>query len=153
MTQQPKPLTQKRQAFVNAIVEDPTIDYSEAAKRAGFSAKYADREGSRLYNTPEIKAEIDRRREVLQEKSDITQEWVLNQLVSVAQRCMQAEPVRDKDGNNTGEYRFDSAGSNRALELVGKHLGMFKDGPNLTINIAQTIQQLSANLGIKQITE
>ena len=27
----------------------------------------------------------------------------------------------------TGEYKFDSAGANRATELLGKHLGMFVD--------------------------
>lgn len=34
----------------------------------------------------------------------------------------------DKEGNETGEYRFDSAGANRALELLGRHLGMWGKG-------------------------
>ena len=27
----------------------------------------------------------------------------------------------------TGEYQFDSSGANKATELIGKHLGMFKE--------------------------
>jgi hypothetical protein len=42
-------------------------------------------------------------------------------MVEVFERCMQHKPVLDKDGNPTGEYRFDSAGAARALELMGKH--------------------------------
>ncbi len=38
---------------------------------------------------------------------------------------MQAEPVLDRKGAPTGEYKFDSAGANRSLELLGKELGMF----------------------------
>ena len=34
---------------------------------------------------------------------------------------MQQVPVLDKEGNPTGEYRFNAAGALRALELIGKH--------------------------------
>jgi hypothetical protein len=33
--------------------------------------------------------------------------------------------VLDRKGVPTGEYKFDSAGANRSLELLGKELGMF----------------------------
>jgi hypothetical protein len=33
--------------------------------------------------------------------------------------------VRDAKGNPTGEYRYDGSVANRALELIGKELGMF----------------------------
>ena len=35
------------------------------------------------------------------------------------------EPVRDRDGNPTGEYVYEGAVANRALELLGKHLKLF----------------------------
>ncbi len=37
---------------------------------------------------------------------------------------MQEEPVYDKEGNPTGEYRFDSAGAIGALRILAKFLGM-----------------------------
>jgi hypothetical protein len=40
---------------------------------------------------------------------------------------MQGEPVRDRDGNTTGEWKFDSNAVLKACELQGKHLKMFTD--------------------------
>ena len=38
---------------------------------------------------------------------------------------MQARPVIDRAGNPTGSYVYNGAAANRALELLGKELGMF----------------------------
>jgi hypothetical protein len=56
--------------------------------------------------------------------------------MSVAERCLQNEPVSDRDGNPiyvdtpTGKraaaYAFDPTGATRALELIGRHLGLFE---------------------------
>jgi hypothetical protein len=40
---------------------------------------------------------------------------------------MQHQPVLDSHGEPTGQYRFDAAGANRALELLGRHFAMFTD--------------------------
>jgi len=40
-------------------------------------------------------------------------------------RCMQANPVLDKYGEETGEFIYNPNGANKALELIGKHLGMW----------------------------
>ena len=63
--------------------------------------------------------------------------YVLKNLKSVAERCMQAEEVLDREGNPVfiqgpdGEYapqyKFDQAGATKSLELIGKHVGMFND--------------------------
>jgi phage terminase small subunit len=55
----------------------------------------------------------------------VTKEFVLTGLREIHERCMVAMPVLDRKGKPTGQYRFDSSGANRALELMGKHLGMF----------------------------
>lgn len=39
------------------------------------------------------------------------------------------------DGEPTGEYQFDSKGALRALELIGKHLGMYNDKLQVTNKI------------------
>ena len=38
---------------------------------------------------------------------------------------MQTEPVINKDGSFDGVYKWEPASANRALELIGKHIGMF----------------------------
>ena len=59
-------------------------------------------------------------------KTGLDREWVISRLMSVVERCMQAEPVFDKEGNPIGEYQFDSGGATRSLQLLGLQLGMFK---------------------------
>lgn len=59
------------------------------------------------------------------QKVALTKEWVLARLIDNVQRASQAVPVLDAEGNATGEYRYQGAVANRALELLGKHLGMF----------------------------
>lgn len=59
-------------------------------------------------------------------KTGLDREWVISRLMTVTERCMQAEPVLDREGNETGEWKFDSAGATRSLHLLGSELGMFK---------------------------
>ena len=59
--------------------------------------------------------------------------WVLDRLKEVAERCMEATHVRDRSGKIVdGEWTFDSAGANRSLELLGKHLRMWVDRAEVT---------------------
>jgi hypothetical protein len=55
----------------------------------------------------------------------LSKSWVLEKLRSNAERAMQAEPVLDREGHPTGVYKYDGSVANRALELIGKELGMF----------------------------
>lgn len=58
--------------------------------------------------------------------------YVVESLLEISQKCQQAKPVLEWNSETrqmveTGEFEFDSNGANKALELIGKHLGMFKD--------------------------
>lgn len=59
-------------------------------------------------------------------QTGLDREWVITRLMSVVDRCMEAEPVRDKDGNDTGAFEFNAAGANQALRMLGDTLGLFK---------------------------
>jgi phage terminase small subunit len=59
-------------------------------------------------------------------KTGLDRQYVISNLMTITERCMQSEPVLDKQGNETGEYAFDSGGAIRALQLLGQELGMFK---------------------------
>lgn len=54
-------------------------------------------------------------------------EWVLEQLIRTAERCMQIEAVCDTKGRPIGQFKFLPTQALRALELVGKTLAMFTD--------------------------
>ena len=72
-------------------------------------------------------AEIARLRSQVDRVAVVDAAYVLTRLRENVERAMTAEPVRDADGNPTGEYRYEGAVANRALELLGKTLGMFRD--------------------------
>lgn len=120
-----------------------TANAYQAAIAAGYAETTALTRGAKMLDNVGIKHELERRNALRAEKAGIDAEWVLDNLVGIVRRSTQAEPVRDKDGNPTGEYKYDSAGANKALELIGKHLQMWKDKPQdagdrfqLLLNIA-----------------
>lgn len=57
----------------------------------------------------------------------LTKEWVIETLKENVARAMQAVEVKRADGEATGEYQYQGSVANRALELLGKELGMFVD--------------------------
>lgn len=61
------------------------------------------------------------------EKAGLTKQWIIERLQENVERSMQAIAVKDAKGEPTGKYKYDGAVANRALELLGKELGMFID--------------------------
>ena len=62
------------------------------------------------------------------EELEITAKYITDQIKSVGERCMQAEPVRDSKGNEVpGEFQFREFGALKAWELLGKRIGYFKE--------------------------
>src|SRR5262249_1246754 len=101
----------------------------EAARTAGFSERTAKEQGSRLSTRPDIKARIEELRPRFVERvaatTTLTKAYVLEKLHENMKRALQAEPVYDSSGKPIGEYRYEGSIANRALELIGKELGMF----------------------------
>lgn len=126
-------MTAKMIKFVNEYLID--LNATQAAIRAGYSEDTAGKIGSENLQKPEIKAFLERRQQEIADAAEISPEWVIQTLVSVVNRSMQAESVLIKlDGQwvDSGEYKYDSAGANKALELIGKHTGMWPNKLDLT---------------------
>lgn len=126
------PLTDKQMNFVNEYMKD--MNATAAYLRAGYqcSEEAARRAASRLLTNVDVQDEIGQRQDKIREESDISVKWVLENLKYVAERCMAPEPLTDKEGNII-EWKFDSSGANKALENIGKHLGMFTDKVKLDL--------------------
>ncbi len=123
-------LKEKHILFVNEYLRSQNV--TAAYKKVyGCTDDAARKNGSRLMTNEDIKSEIERRQAEINKKVErdtgISVQWVIDSFKSIAERCMQAEPVLDREGNETGEYRFDSGGANKAVENIGKYLGMFKE--------------------------
>ena len=121
--------TVKQQLFIEEYLAD--FNASAAARRAGYSPKTAFRAGQENMQKPAIQAVIQKAIEERTRRTGIGADYVLTRIKTVAERCMQAEPVmiRDDDGKmvKSGEYRFVSSGANKALENLGRHLKLFTD--------------------------
>ena len=121
-------LTDKQERFCQEYLID--LNGTQAAIRAGYSENSANEIAAQNL----AKISIQERIKVLQEqislRLEITQDWVLKRFKDISDRCMTAEPVmiKDEDGNwvESGEYRFDSTGANKATESIAKHLGFFE---------------------------
>jgi phage terminase small subunit len=123
-------LNERQARFVEEYLVD--LNATAAAKRAGYSEKTAYSIGQRLLKKVEVQARIEELQKQRSAKVLLDAEWVLNRLKEISDKCMTAEPVMEFDPVertmvHNGEYQFDSSGANRATELIGKHLGMFKD--------------------------
>ena len=128
-------LTPKQQRFVDEYLID--LNATQTAIRAGYSEKTAKEIGSENLTKPNIAKAIEEARAKLAERTGITQEYVLSNIQKVVERCMQQEAVRARDGSPLlvegpeGDlaclFEFKETGALKGLELLGKHLGLFKD--------------------------
>jgi phage terminase small subunit len=116
-------LTAKQIRFTEEYLVD--CNATQAAIRAGYSSRTARAAGCKLLGIAEVADAISAGRARQAKRTEITQDWVLRSLVTNAERCMQSSPVTDKEGAPIGEYRHEPAAANKALELIGRHLGMF----------------------------
>ena len=109
-----------------------SCDYNQtqAAIRAGYAEKNAAKQGCLLMKKPAVVAHIRQLQKEQAERLMITSDRIMLELMDVYQKCMQAVPVEEWNYSEhrmepTGEYQFDSKGATKALEMMGRHLGMF----------------------------
>jgi phage terminase small subunit len=118
-------LTPKQQRFVSEYLID--LNATQAAIWAGYSEKTANEQGARLLAKVSVQAAIGEAMKEREKRTEISQDYVLHGIKELIERCIQAEPVRDKEGNETGEYRFEPFAVLKGYELLGKHLKMFTE--------------------------
>jgi len=126
----------KQESFCIEYMVD--LNATQAAIRAGYSKNSARQIGSENLSKPAIADRIAELQAERVQRTEITADYVLSNLKSVAERCMQAEAVTSFEGGEkveTGEYKFEHSGANKALELLGKHLSLFTDKSEVTHNI------------------
>lgn len=133
----------KHELFCNEYMID--LNGTQAYIRSGYSEKGANVNACKLIANHNIHARIN---ELMEERSKnilIDAYYVVSSLKDVSERCRQAVPVmifngkfmeQKKDDEGNGVWEFDSNGANKALELIGKHVGAFeKDNSQLTPKI------------------
>lgn len=114
--------------------QEYVVDYNgtQAAIRAGYKEKSARQQASRLLASEEVLTRISELQKDQLDRLALSQDYVVLQLLETYKCCREPTPVMRYDPSTgemeeTGMYQFDSKGALRALELIGKHLGMFSD--------------------------
>ena len=89
----------------------------------------ADTGASRLLKRPKVQVKLDQVKERMFVRAavyeGIDKAYIMGKLNENLGRAMQSEPVRDHEGNETGEYTYQGSVANKAAELMGKEIGMF----------------------------
>lgn len=146
----------KHEKFCFEYLKD--LNGTNALIRTGYKPHAANVKASKLLSKANVKARVQ---ELIAERAGeagVTAEWIITKLKILVERCMQPEPVmiwdhelgqmmqkKNEDGDLV--FEFDSNGANKALELLGKHVGLFEKD-NLQKQTIINVNILNVNAGI-----
>ena len=103
-------LKDRQQKFVEEYLID--LNATQAAIRAGYSAKFTNTNVTKLLQNTAIQSAIQVEREKQAQRTQVTADWVL---------------LRLKEEATRGEDTSFAPARVKALELLGKHLILFTD--------------------------
>ena len=104
----------RQEVFVREYLVD--LCGAKAARRAGYSSKGANNQAFRLLRDPEVKRAVEAALEERLKRIEVKQDEVIRELKAVAMASASDE--------NGAAVKLGS--KLRALELLGKHLGLFE---------------------------
>lgn len=152
-------LTEKQQRFVDEYLID--LNATQAAIRAGYSVKTADAIGCENLTKPNIQQAIAEHMAERSRRTGVNQDRVVLELAKIAfvrmtdvvdsngrikqdasaddLSCIESIKYKESDNEYGGSVEREvKIGSKlKALELLGKHLGMWND--KLDVNITQPV--------------
>lgn len=139
-------LTPKQERFVQEYLVD--LNATAAAIRAGYKETTAAQQGHNLLRKPAIELAVQAARADLAKRTEVTQDYVIKKLKEIVEK----EAADCQDSNLKYSNKI------RALELIGKYLGMFAEkGPGRTNDggnpLEAILQGTSGDIAIDGIQE
>ncbi len=129
-----KIMTYKKEIFAREYIRD--LDAYAAGKRAGFSTWYCRHICPKWVTAKRIESDdylvwdfVDKLIKARKRRLKMQADDVLKDLQNLKEDCMRHIIVKDKKVKS-GQYvrPIDATNAKGTLELIGKHLGMWKDG-------------------------
>ena len=102
-------LSAKMELFVQEYLVD--LNASAAVERAGYKTRNKNKMGAELLRHPLVSAKIKEAKDERAERMELTSDYVLNKLVDIVEKTESGNPQA----------------ALRGLELLGKHLGLYRD--------------------------
>lgn len=166
-------MTGKQKRFIEEYLLD--LNATQAAIRAGYSPDTAGAIGNENLKKPEIRARIDREMAKRSRRTGINQDRVIRELARLAfvnpadvintEDATLKEDATEDDtaavlsvkvktfGEDGVEREIKMADKLKALELLGKHLGMFQNNLNVEINTSEKLSDIMNQLGGEGLEE
>ena len=166
-------MTKKQKRFVEEYLID--LNATQAAIRAGYSPDTAQQMGSENLSKPVIKACLDRAMAERSKRTGVNADRVVRELAKIA-FVNAADVINAKDatlrndaceddtaaiqsvkvktfGEDGLEREIKMADKLKALELLGKHLGMFKDNLNVNVKSSKKLNDILIQMGGEGLDE
>lgn len=140
-------LTAKEERFVQGLFSglSQRKAYKEAYNPNNMTDKSVDEEACRLAKEVKISSRLKELTEKQAKETGWTVEKLIKEFEEIKQMCKCATPVLDRQGEATGEYKFDSTGAVKSLENIGKLLGMYTEkvqhSGNIGVRIVDDIEE------------
>lgn len=134
-------LTPKQARFVEEYLID--LNATQAAIRAGYSAKTAEVQGPRLLGNVRVAAAIKEAQGKRSERTEITQDMVLRELALIGFADMGSYMALRPDGSAVFDWSALPEGATKVVqevtqEIVQSREGTNEDGEPTTLNVVKT---------------
>jgi hypothetical protein len=134
-------LTPKQEKFVQGLFSG--LSQRQAYKQAYNAEKMLDatidKKACELIKESKLSGRLRELQAEDTQNSKWTREKLIAEFEALKAKCMQEVPVLDRGGEPTGEYVFKEAGAVKALENIGKLLGMYVEKVEQTGDSTMTV--------------
>lgn len=160
-------MTKKQKRFIEEYLID--LNATQAAIRAGYSPKTANEQGAQNLVKLSIQKEISKAMAERSRRTGISQDRIIRELARIAfvnpKDVINAEDATLKldaaeddlaavasvkvktFGEDGTEREIKMADKIRALELLGKHLGMYQNNLNVTLETSEKLDSIMSQIG------
>lgn len=121
-------LTPKQEKAVQEFLingGNKTAAYRVAYSTSNMKESTINENACRLFANSKVKARLEALQAKLEVKSEVNREWLQEKAKQLIERSLEAEPILTKSGDFTGEFRYDSAGAAKGIDIINKMQGNY----------------------------